>query len=109
MSRDHHHPEPTDPAIRVEAIEQLLVERGLVTEERIEELINHYETEVGPMNGAMVVAKAWIDDDYRQRLLEDGSAAIEELGFGGAQGERMVVVENSDEVHNLVVCTLCSC
>lgn len=106
---DHHHPEPTDPAIRVEAIEQLLVERGLVTQERIEELIHHYETEVGPMIGATVVATAWLDDGFRQRLLEDGTAAMAELEVGGAQGEHMVVVENTDDVHNLVVCTLCSC
>ncbi|MFT7599920.1 MAG: nitrile hydratase [Acidimicrobiales bacterium] len=106
---EHHQPEPTDPAIRTEAIEQILVEQGLVTPERIDELIHHYETEVGPMNGAQVVATAWIDSEFKSRLLADGSAAMAELGFDGAQGERMVVVENTDDVHNLVVCTLCSC
>ncbi len=106
---DHHHPDPADPAIRTEAIEQLLVEKGLVTAERIEALIHQYEEEIGPLNGAQVVAKAWLDPEYRRRLLADGTAGIAELGFGGAQGERIVVVENTDTVHNLVVCTLCSC
>ncbi len=106
---EHHQPSAADPAIRTEAIEQLLVERGLVTVARIEELIRHYEEEVGPMNGAKVVAQAWLDPDYKARLLVDGTAAIAELGFGGAQGERLVVVENTEAVHNVVVCTLCSC
>lgn len=105
----HHQPSAADPAIRTEAIEQLLVERGLVTTERIEDLIRHYEEEVGPMNGAKVVAQAWLDPDYKARLLADGTAGIAELGFGGAQGERLVVVENTERVHNVVVCTLCSC
>ncbi|MDA3040820.1 MAG: nitrile hydratase subunit alpha [Actinomycetota bacterium] len=107
---DHdHQPSAVDPAIRTEALEQLLIERGLVTTNRIEDLIRHYEEEVGPMNGAKVVAAAWLDPEYKARLLEDGAAAIAELGFGGAQGERIVVVENTDDVHNVVVCTLCSC
>jgi nitrile hydratase len=105
----HHHPEPSDPAIRVEAIESLLIEAGIIDEERIESVIYKYETEIGPLNGAQVVAKAWTDPEYRERLLDNGTAAIAELGFGGAQGERMVVVENTADVHNLVVCTLCSC
>jgi nitrile hydratase len=105
----HHHPEPSDPAIRVEAIESLLIEAGIIDEERIESVIHKYETEIGPLNGAQVVAKAWTDPEYRERLLDNGTAAIAELGFGGAQGERMVVVENTADVHNLVVCTLCSC
>ena len=109
---DHHHthtPDPAAPAIRTEAIESLLVEAGLVDPERIDAIIAKYENDLGPLNGARVVARAWTDPDYRQRLLDDGTAAIAELGYGGAQGERMVVVENTDEVHNLVVCTLCSC
>lgn len=110
MSGDHTHtPDPTDPAIRVEAIESLLVEAGLLDSARVDALIERYEHDLGPLNGAQVVARAWTDDDYRTRLLEDGTAAIAELGFSGAQGEHMVVVENSSDVHNLVVCTLCSC
>lgn len=105
----HHHPDPHDPAVRVEAIESLLVEAGLVDSARVDALIEKYEHDLGPLNGAQVVAKAWTDREYRTRLLADGTAAIAELGFGGAQGERMVVVENTDQVHNLVVCTLCSC
>lgn len=106
---DHHHPEPTDPSVRVEAIEQLLVEKGLVTTERIDQVIDKYEHDIGPMNGATIVAKAWLDPQYRDRLLADGSAIIAEEGFSGGQAEHLVVVENTDEVHNLVVCTLCSC
>lgn len=110
MSGDHTHtPDPADPAIRVEAIESLLVEAGLLDSARVDALIERYEHDLGPLNGAQVVARAWTDDDYRSRLLEDGTAAIAELGFSGAQGEHMVVVENSSDVHNLVVCTLCSC
>lgn len=108
-AHDHHHPDPHDPAIRVEAIESLLIEAGLIDAERVDALIEKYEHDLGPLNGANVVAKAWTDADYRERLLSDGTAAIAELGYGGAQGERMVVVENTDDVHNLVVCTLCSC
>ena len=96
-------------AIRVEALESLLIEAGLVDPADIDVLIRRYEEEIGPLNGAKVVARAWVDDDYRQRLLSDGTMAIAELGFGGAQGEHMVVVENTPEIHNLVVCTLCSC
>ena len=116
MSHDHDHdhghthtPDPADPAIRTEAIESLLVEAGLIDPAKVDALIEKYEHDLGPMNGARVVAKAWTDAAYRQRLLDDGTAAIAELGFGGAQGERIVVVENADDVHNLVVCTLCSC
>lgn len=99
----------SDAAVRIEAIESLLVEAGLVQTERIDALIERYETEIGPLNGAKVVARAWTDPAYRERLLADGTAAIAELGFGGPQGERMVVVPNGDGVHNVVVCTLCSC
>jgi nitrile hydratase len=110
MTGDHTHtPDPADPAIRVEAIESLLVEAGLLDSARVDALIERYEHDLGPLNGAQVVARAWTDDDYRARLLEDGTAAIAELGFSGSQGEHMVVVENSVDVHNLVVCTLCSC
>ena len=99
----------SDPALRTEALERLLRERGLVSEPAIDAVIDHYENEVGPMNGARVVARAWTDADYRARLLEDGTAAIAELGFGGPQSEHMIVVANEPGVHNVVVCTLCSC
>ncbi len=98
-----------DPALREEALESLLLERGLADTATIETFIRTYETAVGPMNGAKVVAKAWTDPDYKQRLLADGTAAIAELGFKGPQGEHMVVLENTPAVHNVVVCTLCSC
>ncbi len=98
-----------DAAVRIEAIESLLIEAGLVDPARVDALIARYETDIGPLNGAQVVARAWTDPSYRERLLDDGTAAIAELGFGGAQGEKMVVVPNGDGVHNLVVCTLCSC
>jgi len=97
------------PARRAEALESLLLERGLIDTKTVETFIRTYETAVGPMNGAKVVAKAWTDPEYKRRLLEDGSAAIAELGFKGPQGEHMVVVENTPTVHHVVVCTLCSC
>jgi nitrile hydratase len=96
-------------ALRTEALEQLLTERGLIDPEVMNGMITTYETNVGPLNGAKVVARAWTDTEYRQRLLEDGTAAIKELGFSGAQGEHIVVVENTATTHNAVVCTLCSC
>jgi nitrile hydratase len=98
-----------DPALREEALESLLIERGLADTATIETFIRTYETAVGPMNGAKVVAKAWTDPDYKRRLLADGTAAIAELGFKGPQGEHMVVLENTPAVHHVVVCTLCSC
>ncbi len=107
--------ERTEPAdmpsieLRTEALESLLVEAGLVTPEALDGLINRYVADVGPMNGAKVVAKAWTDDAYRRQLLDDGTAAVGELGFAGPQGEHIVVVENTPEIHNVVVCTLCSC
>jgi nitrile hydratase len=104
--------ESTDPipaALRTEALEQLLTERGLVDPKVMDGIITNYETNVGPLNGAKVVAKAWTDPEYRRRLLEDGTAAIDELGFIGTQAEHIVVVENTETVHNVVVCTLCSC
>jgi len=95
--------------VRTEALEQLLVERGLVDPAVMDKFISTYETDVGPLNGAKVVAHAWTDPDYKSRLLNDGTGAIAELGFKGPQGEHMVVLENTDTVHNVVVCTLCSC
>jgi len=96
-------------ALRTEALEQLLTERGLIDPNVVDRLITNYETNVGPLNGAKVVAKAWTDPQYRRRLLDDGTAAIKELGFTGPQGEHIVVVENTATTHNVVVCTLCSC
>jgi nitrile hydratase subunit alpha len=96
-------------AVRTEALEQLLTERGLVDPKAIDQIVITYETNVGPLNGAKVVARAWTDPQYRQRLLEDGTAAIKEMGFSGRQGEHIVVVENTATTHNVVVCTLCSC
>jgi nitrile hydratase len=98
-----------DLALRVEALETLLVEKGFLDPAHVDALVRHYAEEVGPLNGAKVVARAWVDSDYRRRLLADGTAAIAELGFGGPQGEYMVVVENTPRLHNVVVCTLCSC
>jgi nitrile hydratase subunit alpha len=107
---DHDHQVvPSDPALRVKALESLLTEKGLVDPKALDALIDKYEREVGPRNGARVVARAWADPGYKQRLLTDATAAIGELGYGGAQGEHMVVVENTPQVHNLIVCTLCSC
>jgi nitrile hydratase len=98
-----------DLALRVEALEALLAEKGFLDPAHVDALVRHYAEDVGPLNGAKVVARAWIDPDYRRRLLSDGTAAIAELGFGGPQGEYMVVVENTPRLHNVVVCTLCSC
>ena len=110
MAHDHaHNAPPSETAMRVKALETLLTEKGLLDPAAIDALVETYETKIGPRNGAKVVARAWTDTDYKQRLLEDGSAAIAELGFSGVQGEDMVVVENTDDVHNLVTCTLCSC
>ena len=111
---DHDHPHPhsrplSDPELRVKALEQVLVEKGLVDAAAVDALIETYETQVGPHNGARVVAKAWTDPAYKQRLIENATAAIAELGYSGIQGEDMVVVENSPTVHNVLVCTLCSC
>ena len=99
----------TDTALRTRALESLLIEKGLLTTEIIDEIVEKYEKDVGPLNGAKVVARAWTDPDYKRRLLKDGRAAIAELGFGSAQGAKIVVLENSPSVHHLVVCTLCSC
>ena len=105
----HHHAELSPLEQRVATLERLLTDKGLVTPEFIDGVVSMYENDIGPLNGAKVVARAWVDPDYRQRLLADGTAAIGELGFGGPEGQHMVVVENTGEVHNVVVCTLCSC
>lgn len=96
-------------AIRVEAVESLLVEKGLVDPEVVDRIVEHYETNVGPLNGAKVVARAWTDPAFRERLFADGTKAVAELGFGGPEGAMIVALENTAEVHNVVVCTLCSC
>lgn len=100
---------PSDIALRVKALESILVEKGMVDPATIDAVIETYVSKIGPRNGARVVARAWVDAAYRKRLLTDATAAIGELGYGGSQGEHMVVVENTPTVHNLVVCTLCSC
>ena len=105
-----HHPEPeTFPALRARALEALLVEKGLISTDAVDAVINAYEEDIGPMNGAMVVARAWVDPAYKGRLLDNGAEAIAELGFGGLEGSEIVVLENTPSVHNVVVCTLCSC
>lgn len=110
QGHDHDHQAvPSDPTLRVKALESLLVEKGLVDRPALDALIDAYEHKIGPRNGARVVARAWIDPAFKQRLLKDADAAIAELGYGGMQGEHMVVVENTSKVHNMIVCTLCSC
>ena len=108
---DEHddHRLPSDPALQVLALESILVDKGLVDPQALDALVDTYEHKVGPRNGAKVVARAWKDPAYRARLLADATRAIAEFGFGGTQGEHMVAVENTSAVHNLVVCTLCSC
>ncbi len=109
MSKHKHSHPPSEIEVKVKALESLLIEKGLVDPLVLDELIDTYEHRVGPQNGAKVVAKAWVDPDYRASLSENASKAIRELGFEGRQGEDMVVVENTPSVHNMVVCTLCSC
>ena len=111
---DHKHDDahshlPSDPELRVKAIETLLLGKGLIDSKTLDELIDTYENKIGPQNGAKVVAKAWVDESNKKRLLEDATAAIRELSYQGRQGENMVVVENTPDIHNVVVCTLCSC
>jgi nitrile hydratase len=120
---DHPHSAPANPyhksertgehnaalAERVAKLESLLVAKGLVAKDALDKIVDIYEHDLGPMNGAKVVARAWVDADFKRRLLENATAAIAELGFGGLQGEHMVVVENTPRMHNVVVCTLCSC
>jgi nitrile hydratase subunit alpha len=100
---------PSDPALRVRSLESLLVEKGMVDPAALDAVVDAYENKIGPRNGARVIARAWSDASYKQRLLTNANAAIADLGFGGAQGEHMIAVENTSKVHNLVVCTLCSC
>jgi nitrile hydratase len=109
---NHHHANSrplTDIELRVKALEQVLTEKGLVDPSAVDALIETYETKVGPHNGAQVVARAWTDPEYKKRLLKNGTEAIAELGYSGIQGEDMVVVENTAAIHNILVCTLCSC
>ena len=106
--REHDKP-ISGPALRVKALESLLVEKGLVDPKALDAIIDLYETKVGPHNGARIVARAWTDPAYKHRLLTAATAAIDEVGFGGSEGEDMVVLENAPKVHNMVVCTLCSC
>lgn len=108
MTSHHHRPE-SDIALRVKAIESLLVEKGIVDPAALDTIIDTYEHKVGPHIGAQIVAKAWVDPEFKQRLLADGTSAISELGLTGFSSEHMVVVENTPNVHNLIVCTLCSC
>ena len=106
MSRKHDH-EPQ--AVRAEALEALLVEKGLIEPLQVDEVIKVFEEQTGPMNGARIVARSWVDPDFKRRMLADGRAAMDELGVGGAEAQQLDVVENTDRVHNVVVCTLCSC
>ena len=116
ITYDHHHQHdhahshlPSDPELRVKAVETLLLNKGLIDSKTLDELIDTYENRIGPKNGAKVVAKAWVDPEYKKRLLNDATSAIRELSYQGRQGENMVVVENTPETHNVIVCTLCSC
>ena len=110
MSHDHDHTEPpSDIAFRVKALERLLITKGLVDASALEEIIDTYEHKVGPRNGAHLVAKAWVDPEFKKLLMEDATAAASSLGYSGRQGEHLQLVENTPELHNLVVCTLCSC
>ena len=106
---DAHSLLPSDPELRVKAIESLLLSKGLIDPNTLDELIDTYENKIGPQNGAKVVAKAWMDNDYKERLLADATSAIRELNYQGRQGENMIVVENTSDIHNVIVCTLCSC
>ena len=123
MSEHHQHDAPRNPyhenprtekqdlelTQRVNRIESLLIEKGIVAKDALDKLVNLYENDLGPMNGAKVVARAWVDEEFKKRLLENATAAIAELGYGGLQGEHMIAVENTPDVHNVVVCSLCSC
>ncbi|MFD1508334.1 nitrile hydratase subunit alpha [Lacimonas salitolerans] len=115
MPHDHHDHDhahavlPPDPALRVKAIETILTQKGLIDPAALDEIIDTYENRIGPKNGALVVARAWSDPEFRAALLADATAVVAELGFYGRQGEHIVVVENTPQVHNMVVCTLCSC
>jgi nitrile hydratase subunit alpha len=106
---DHDHSELSEVALRVKALETILIEKGYVDPAALDAIVETYETKIGPRNGARVVARAWSDESFRTRLFADATAAIAELGYGGRQGEHMIAVENTPSQHNLVVCTLCSC
>jgi nitrile hydratase subunit alpha len=107
---DHHHPAPLSAVeLRARALESLLTEKGLISSDAIDRVAEAYEKDIGPLNGARAVARAWVDPEFKKRLLADATAALRELGVGGLQGEHMVAVENTPKVHNVVVCTLCSC
>jgi nitrile hydratase subunit alpha len=110
MSEGHHHVRVKSAAeLRAIALEALLVEKGLVSTDAIDSIVEQFQNEIGPRRGARMVARAWVDDDYRHRLLADATAAAAEMGYGGAEGERLICVENTPQVHNAIVCTLCSC
>jgi nitrile hydratase len=110
MSHDHDHGNgASDVEVRTRALESLLYEKGLLSPAAVDTLIGAFERDLGPLNGARVIARAWVDPEFKRRLLEDATAAIAELGLGGLQGEHMVAVENTPEAHNVVACTLCSC
>ena len=110
MSEHHGHARPKSPQeLRAAALETVMIEKGLVTTDAVDAIVDAFEHEVGPQNGARMVARAWVDPAYRERLLADAAGAAAELGFGGAEGDHMVVVENTPGVHNVIVCTLCSC
>ena len=109
MSHDHTEHDQSDAAIRTKALESLLVEKGIITTEAIDAIVKTYEEDIGPLNGAKVVARAWVDPAYKQRLLEKGTETIVELGFEGSQQAKIIVLENTPDIHNVVVCTLCSC
>jgi nitrile hydratase len=111
MSATHHHHErpPSEAELRARALEALLAERGLVSTDAVDAVVRYYEEDVGPQNGAKAVARAWVDEGYRERLLQRPADALAELGFGGMEGHNMTVVANTPAVHNVIVCTLCSC
>ena len=110
MAHDHKHGDPLpETVLRVKSLESLLIEKGLVEADALDALVDRYENKVGPKNGAKVVARAWVDPEFRKRLFSDATSAVAEFGFSGAQGEELIALENTDRVHNVVVCTLCSC
>ena len=108
-NNNHHSLLPSDPELRVKTIDSLLLSKGLIDPDSIEEIIDLYENKIGPQNGAKVIAKAWTDNEYKKRLITNATSAIAELGFTGRQGENIIVVENTEKIHNIIVCTLCSC
>ena len=113
VKNNHHHNHhsllPSNPELRVKAIESMLLSKGLIDPDSIEEIIDLYENKIGPQNGAKVIAKAWTDNEFKKRLITNATSAIAELGFTGRQGENIIVIENTEKIHNIIVCTLCSC